>query len=304
MDLQSLDLNLLVVLHDLLETRNLTRTAARLGRTQPAVSHALKRLRVFFDDELLLRAGNAMVPTAAAEALRGPLGDTLARVDALLGARGAFEPARLERRFLVGSTDFADLVVWPDALPRLRAEAPGVEITTRAAAADVDRAVQEGGLDLALGTNFEPLSGLVVSSFFEERFVCVARRGHPRIPAAGLDLETFLQLEHALVTPRGLPGGIVDDRLARAGRRRRVVLRLPSFLAAAHVVARTELAVTLPSRVAGLLARDLPLALHESPVALPSFSFGVLFSEARKADPAHRWLRETLKAAVTAAPQA
>jgi DNA-binding transcriptional LysR family regulator len=297
MNLTSVDLNLLVVLRDLLTTRNLTETARRVGRTQPAVSHALKRLRDLFDDELLVRSGNTMVPTSAAEALIAPLEEALSRVDDVLSARGVFVPERLERRFVIGSTDFADLVVLPELLPRLTRSAPGVEITTLMVGDAVEHEMQEGHLDMAFGTGFRPLSGLMLQPLYEERLVCAIRKGHPAVNKR-LSEKAYLSLDHVLVTPRGLPGGIVDDRLRAVGKERRVVLRLPSFSAAAILVADTELAVTLPERVALRLARHAPLELFTPPLDLPRFTFGILYNERRKNDPAHRWLRQQVADAV------
>ena len=187
MNLSAIDLNLLVILQDLLVTRSLTQTARRVGRTQPAVSHSLKRLRTLFDDELLVRSGKGMVLTSRAEGLVAPLDEALGRLDDVLSARGHFVPERLERRFTLGSTDFADLVVLPELLPRLIDVAPLVEVTTMSSGDAVERRVQEGSLDIALGVGFRALSGLMIQPLYEERLVCVVRRDHrygPHPPAS------------------------------------------------------------------------------------------------------------------------
>jgi DNA-binding transcriptional LysR family regulator len=282
----------LVVLAELLRTRSTTATAKRLGRTQSAVSHALARLRAQFDDELFVRAGAALQPTARAAAMIEPLERVLQGARSLVSQSGvAFDPARLERTFVLGGTDMSDVVILPRLVPMLLREAPGVSIWSRAPGDLVERAIQEREVDLVMGTRFRPLAGLVQQRIGELSMVSVLRAGHPSLRAP-LDLDAFLALDHVLVTPRNLPGSPVDDALEAMGRTRRVVLRLPHFTAAAFVVAQTDLVISLPRPFAEAMARSTPLAIVPLPLDLPPFAFAVAFHEAYSLDPAHRWFRE------------
>ncbi|WXA92733.1 LysR substrate-binding domain-containing protein [Pendulispora brunnea] len=125
---------------------------------------------------------------------------------------------------------------------------------------------------------------------FRERFVCVLRKGHP-CARRRLDLETFVSLPHALVSPHGQAGAVVDIALARLGKRRRIAVEVPHFLAAPHIVRQTDTVLTLTERVARTFAPSLDLVLIKPPLELPSFSMSMLWHERRRADPAHSWLR-------------
>jgi DNA-binding transcriptional LysR family regulator len=298
--ISQVDLNLLVILEDLLRTSSVTQTAKRLGRTQSAVSHALRRLRGVFGDPLFVRVGAVLTPTARARELAEPLHELMHGAQRLLGSRGAFEPARLRRRFTVAASDFAEIVVLPGLLPRLAREAPGVELHVVFVGAQVDRLVQEGEVDLALGAGFQPLSGLLRQSLFEERNVCLVRQGHPRVKGK-LTLEAFVREEHAVIAPRGLASHFVDEALAKQGLERRVVLRVPHFVTAPLLVASSDLLLVAPARVAEALAKLAPLRVLEPPLPLPGFTFIQVYAEANRGDPAHTWLRGLI-AEVCAAP--
>jgi DNA-binding transcriptional LysR family regulator len=294
-NLRDVDLNLLVVLRELLVHGSVTRAAEHLGRSQSALSHALNRLRDLFDDPLLVRVGNDMTPTDLATSLREPLDRLLESAEHLLGQRRSFEPARLEREFRISGADYAHAVVLTRVLARVRAEAPGVSLIMTSVGNEVERALQSGEIDLALGGNFQPVSGLMVQNLFDERFVCVVRHDHPVIHER-LTLDAFLAADHALATPRSLPGSIVDDALARQGLSRRVVLRSPQFLVVALAASTSDLVLTLPAHVAELMAPRLGLRILPPPIELPSFAFGQLFNAARQGDPAHAWLRRAIAA--------
>lgn len=295
-NLRDMDLNLLVVLRALLIHGSATRAAEHLGRSQSAVSHALGRLRALFDDPLFVRVGNDMSPTAFAAALAAPLDQLLREAEQLLARRSAFDPARLEQHFRISGPDYAHAVVFERAMASIRAEAPGVRISTVSTGNEVERSLQAGTIDLALGANYQPYSGLLVQTLFEEHLVCVVRADHPTIGDA-LTRDQYLAADHALATPRGLPGGMADEVLAGTGEARRVVYRSSHFLAAAVVVSATDLVLTLPSRLAARLAPALRLRILAPPIDLPGFAFGQLFLATRRDDPAHAWLRRTITAA-------
>jgi DNA-binding transcriptional LysR family regulator len=285
-----MDLNLLLVLEDLLRTCSVTRTAKRLGRTQSAVSHALRRLRSTFGDPLFVRVGAVLQPTARARELAEPLHEWVYGAHRLMGTRGAFEPARLRRRFTLAASDFAQVVLFPRLLARLAEEAPGVDLRVVFVGDGVDRAVQSGEVDLALGAGFQPLAGLLRQTLFEERNVCLARKDHPRVKGR-LTLEDFVREPHADISPRGRPSTFVDEALAKLGRERRVVLSVPHFVTAPLLVARSDLLLVAPARVAAALAGVADLQVLEPPLPLPGFLFLQVYAEAHRADPAHAWLR-------------
>jgi DNA-binding transcriptional LysR family regulator len=293
-----LDLGLLRALDALLRERHVTRAARRLGLTQSAMSHSLRRLREVFDDPLFLRAPRGVSPTPRAAQLAEPLERVLAELERLTQRPEAFDPARLERRFGLGTTDYLDVVLLPVLLARLQAAAPRVDLDVRAVPVDLDGALEEG-LDLGFGVQPRHGARVMQQRLFEDRLLCLARRGHPAA-ARRLTMARFAALSHVQIAPRGHPGGAVDEALGREGLERRVAVRVGSFLAAPLLVAQSDLVLTAPERLARIWVRMLPLEILEPPMTLPRFAVYQVWHERRHRDPAHAWLR----AAVAAAGQA
>jgi DNA-binding transcriptional LysR family regulator len=292
-DGEGLDLTLLRTFDALLAEHHVTRAAQRLRITQSAASHGLARLRRAFGDPLFVRGPRGVVPTERAVALGPEVRALLARVEALTRSPGPFDPRALERTFTMAGADFMEILVLPPLVRRLAKEAPRVGLASRPIVADPEPGLESGALDAAIGV-FRALSPrLVQRKLFDERFVCMLRRGHPALRKP-LTLERFAALEHVLVSPRGSGGGAVDDALAERGLVRRIAVRTASFLAAPLVVESTDLVVTLPSRVAEVMARGRPLVLVPPPTKLEGFAVSLVFHERSKGDVAHAWLRERI----------
>lgn len=295
-NIDAMDLNLLRVLDGLLAERNLTRAARRLGLSQPATSHALGRLRAHLGDPLFVRVPNGLDPTPRALQLAAPVRSALASLgEALRGAVG-FEPASAQRRFVLGTADYGAFVLVPPLLERVERQAPGIDLWTRVFDDDPHGQLAAGEFDVAIGPlpprRTAPAS-VHARLLFEERFVCVVRKDHPRVKRT-LDLETYASLSHLLIAPRGTPGGIVDDVLARHGKRRRVAIGIPHFLLAPHIIANSDLVVTLGVRVAEVFAKLLPVRILPPPVPIPGFKVHMTWHDRHDHDPAQRWLRDQL----------
>ena len=291
--LARVDLNLLLVLDELFRTRSTTLAAKRLGKTQSAVSHALGRLRRTLRDPLFVRSGARLEPTALAEEMQPQLERALASIDALVSRSTKFEPARLERTFTIGGTDYAEMILMPRLIPALRKEAPGVTVATRFLGDDIDRALVAREIDLAYGTRFKPMAGIVEQRVAHEGMLVLVRRGHAATKKP-FDARAYAELDHVLVTPREQPGGAVDRALEELGLSRRVVLRLPHFAAAAMIVAQTDLVVTLPATFASTMARAAPLETLPFPLKFAGFPVKIAFAATMKDDPAHAWFRKLL----------
>lgn len=307
--LAGLDLNLLLVLDALLTERHVTRAGRRVGLTQPATSRALARLREHFKDPLLIRDGNALLPTTRAEQLADQLALALAGLAEALSDPTPFDPKTARLTLSIAAADYAQFVALPPLIAHLQQVAPGVDLVVKdLGATPVAEALAEGRIDLALAPRpgsarlprrgaevFDEGAHLFRRHLFDERFVCLVRRDHPRVKKR-LTLETFVALPHAFIAPRGTPGGIVDDALAALGRERRVAVMLQSFLVAPWLIAQSDLVITLAERLAKALSTTLPLQVYPPPLPLPPFAIEVIWHERRHRDPAHRWLRGELVA--------
>jgi DNA-binding transcriptional LysR family regulator len=255
------------------------------------VSHALARLRDLFGDDLFLRSGGALRPTARAEALAEPLDAVLGEVTGLLRRSPArFDPSRLSRAFVIGTTDGAEILLMPEIVRVVRAEAPGVDLVTRFLGDDIDRAVSTREVDLAIGTRFRPLAGVLAHPLGHQRMVLVARAGHP-VARAGVTAAAYAAMHHVLVAPRDSHGGVIDVALEKLALHRRVVLRVPHFSTAAFVVSTSDLVVALPESFAWAMAASLPLAVLPLPVEVDGFDFALAWNLAARDDQAHAWLR-------------
>lgn len=291
--LSQVDLNLLVALDALLAESSVTRAAMRTGVTQSAMSYSLSRLRLLFHDDILVRSSRGMLPTPRAASLAAPIRRALDDIARAIADRPTFDPAAARMAFTLVTHDYGEFTILPGLLDRLRRDAPGIDVVVRMIADDVVDVLEQGIADVALAPIRQERSWLCKQDLFEERFVCMLRRGHPATKRK-LTLRRFVALPHALVAPRGHLRGPVDDALARLGHRRRIALGLPHFLVVPHVIARSDLCVTVPERVASALAVGLPVVIVESPLPTAGFTMQLGWHERRMHDPAHRWLRGVL----------
>jgi DNA-binding transcriptional LysR family regulator len=296
--LEALDLNLLVALRALLTERHVTRAAARVGLSQPAMSHALSRLRDLLGDPLLVRTPSGMRPTPRAEAMTAPLERALEDIGRLISSPAPFEPRLSTRTFRIASNDYMELVLFPRLLRRLWTEAPGIDVRIINLGDEANADLAEGRLDLAMGVVGQIASaggprGLRSQDLVSDGFVCVVREEHPVVKKR-LSLDDFVAMPHALVAPRGAQGSVVDSALARIGKKRRVAVEIPHFLVAPHVVRETDLVLTLAARVALSLAPLLGLRQLAPPLELPGFTMTMVWHERQHVDPTHVWLRELI----------
>lgn len=299
--LRQLDLNLLVTLDALLAEHNVTRAAERLHLAQPTVSVQLARLREAFGDPLLLPGPRGMRPTARADALREPLREALQALQSAVAPTPAFDPAHATHTWRVMASDYGESTILLPGLPGLRAAAPATRLAIlELTPPTLARRAELGELDLAFHITTEAPPQLHRRSMFHERYVLVARAGHPRLQRKPT-LAQYCKLDHVIVSPNG--GGFhgpADTALAEAGLARHVALSVPHFLFLAKVLTETDLVAMAPER----LVRGNPaLRTVEPPVSVPGFEMVMLWHERVHRDPAHRWLREQMLAAVASAPQ-
>jgi DNA-binding transcriptional LysR family regulator len=296
----SFDLNLLRILDALLAEQSVTRAAERLNLTQPAVSHALARLRSILQDPLFIRTPRGMQPTPRAATLREPLRLALANLTEALAPAAPFIPATARRSFRIATDDYLEFILVPRLLARLGEIAPRVDIRFAMFGSATASDLADGKVDLAL-TVPDALAGspaLFTQKLFDERFVCLLRQGHPALRKR-LTPERFAALSHVLVAPGGRTGSIVDTELKTLGLTRRVAVAVPHFLVAPEIVRRTDLVLTLGARLARALAGGLRVVPH--PLKLSGFSVSLFWHGRDHADAAHAWFRGLLAEVARAA---
>lgn len=296
MQLSGIDANLFVALNALLEEQNVARAARRLGLSPSATSHCLARLRELVGDPLLVRVGRALVITPRGRALREPAAEVVAAMQKALAPIDDFAPARLDRAFRVETTDHVQLVLLRALDPRVRSEAPRVNVYFQPLQPETFARLRRGEIDLAAGVYSEIDDDIERQRLFDDRLVAVVRRGHPALRTK-MTLKRFAALEHLLVAPNGTPVGLVDRLLSEHGLKRRVARTSSSFLDMAFLVAESDYVVSLPERLVTPLLGRLRLAVLEAPLRLPSFTLSAVWHRRQTADPAHAWFRGMVTAA-------
>ena len=298
MNLASIDLNLLVALDAVLSERNVTRAAARIGRSQPATSHALNRARAIFGDPLLVRVRGALELTARARHLAPRLHRIMGELAAALDTHPVFDPAGVES-VTIAATDYVGFVLLPHLFALLRQVAPHLAVHVRTAEGpDALDPVRDGVVELALGTFPRIPAGLRTVALFDDQFVCVRRGGRARTVRrrpARLSVAEFAAAGHVLVVSPSSGQGPVDHALARVGRSRRVVAQVPQFLVAPAIVATTDLVLTTGSRIAEPFAAALGLEVFAPPVPLEPFTVAMVWHPRTEGDSVARWLRAVVR---------
>jgi len=301
MNLQTVDLNLLLVFEALMAERNVTRAARRLGLSQPAMSNALTRLRRTFDDPLFLRTATGMTPTPTAQSLGGPIGAALAQLRAALEEKREFNPAASDQVFHLLTNDYAETLLLPRLLQalnahssriRLRLHRPPTLFEPPSAPALTD------SFDLAIGFYADTLtldSNIRAEKLWEEKNVCIASRHHPTIRGK-VSLRQYAEAARIAVSYKDQGQGVIDTLLSQKGYTRQAAVQFPHFASIPFAVAGTELIAAVPERLANLFRDQLELQVLPLPFKLPSFRMALLWHERYKNDPAHNWLRSLILA--------
>jgi DNA-binding transcriptional LysR family regulator len=309
---RTLDLNLLRVFDELMAERNLTRAAANLAMTQPAASNALRRLRDFFGDALVVRAGYGVQPTPFAAALWPKVRQTLGQLREAI-APSQFDPATAQTSFLLAMADSTATQLIPHLLAIIERSAPGINLrvmplTTRdprpmLAKDDIHAAIgffPAVVAAIALQNHEESTDVYDHVSLYGGEYVCVMRRDHP-LARRALTLDRYCEARHLLVSFSGRPHGFVDEALARQQRSRRIVLTVNQFFTAGQVVAQSDLLTVLPRHFLAATGVRTELAVRTLPFAMPPVDVDILWHRRLGARPGQAWLREQIQQAARSA---
>ena len=293
MNIQGLDLNLLRVFDAVLRDHSVTAAARHLGLTQPAVSNALARLRAQLEDALFVRTSSGMDATPFARELAQPVRQALALLESALAHGPGFDPATSTRAFRFYMSDLGQVEFLPPLVERARRVAPGVRLEAVALEVeDISDALAAGAIDLAVG--FLPGLGPPVrrQPLFRDRYVCLMRADHPAA-GARLTRKAFLEASHALVSYKG-GHRVIEEALERTGLARKIALRVPHFTVVPMVLERSDLILTLPSRVARVYQQRGNFKSLPPPVPIAPADVAVHWHGRFERDPGNRWLREII----------
>jgi DNA-binding transcriptional LysR family regulator len=286
-----IDLNLLVVFDAVMQERNVTRAGERLGLSQPAMSHALTRLRHMLKDDLFVRSPKGMLPTPRAEQLALPVRSALDGLQHSLEPT-QFVPSKATRSFRVAVDNYSAVVLVGPLVGRITKIAPGVALEFRPSGTlDILDLLDRGELDLAIGAFPEPGERFSRQSLLQDDFVVVLRKDHPAASARKLSMEKFAALSHLEISSVPYATDFVDQALARRRLTRRIQLRAP-FLSAVRILVASDMVSVLERRVAEELVRYRPLLVRPLPHSSPTMGTAMIWPRWLDNQPAHRWLRE------------
>jgi DNA-binding transcriptional LysR family regulator len=293
---RQVDLNLLDLFDAVFRIRHLTEAGQALGLSQPAMSHALARLREMYGDPLFVRSREGLQPTPFAEQLAGPVATALQIVRGTL-AKTIFDPLTSHRTFRIGMSDVGEQFLLPRLVKVLEVSAPNVKIETKdKIQIPLADCLATGELDLAIGFFSGTGTGIYQKVLFSDDYVCVVRKAHPVVTSSSISLATFARLGHILAD---LPGaahtGSIVKVLKSAEVNANIVLTVNHFLSVAPLISNTDLVATIPRNLANTFVRSWNVRIVELPVNLPSFDVTQYWHERYALEPGNAWLREVFE---------
>lgn len=307
MNFRTLDLNLLRVFAAVMLERNVTRAAAQLAMTQPAVSNALRRLRDATGDELFSTIPTGVLPTSHAVEIWPHVETALKHLSQALDPQD-FEPTQHSRTFTMAMADATATVLMPSFVNVLLREGALADVRILPLSSrDPRPQLDQGSADVAVGFFPDvavalaaegPRSSIVLEPLYTCEYVCVMRRGHALAAQPEISLDEYCAARHVRVSFAGRPRGFVDEALARMGRERRVLLTVNQFATAARVVHDSDLVTVLPRSFIPASGFDGGLSVRRFPGKLPAIDVSLLWHRRHERDLAQRWLRRTFAAAV------
>jgi DNA-binding transcriptional LysR family regulator len=293
-NIDQLDGYLLRALCALMEARSVSQTARQMHQTQPAISAALKRLRLLLADPLLVRNKLEMVPTERGLQLAVQARRVLEAMGELMASPKSFVAALASSVFRIASPDYMAPSFMAEVARRIGSEAPQCSLELHPLGPDFDgeRALADNRLDIIIGNWPDPPERLHRLLLLEDQLVCLVRKGHPLANDVVLTEALYLSASHVAPMPySSVQRGVVETHLARLHRERDVRVRVPYFALAPHVVAQTDLMFTTARHFAQAFMDALPLVMLEAPPGFPMMNFYQLWHQRAHHAPAHRWLR-------------
>jgi DNA-binding transcriptional LysR family regulator len=304
MNIERVDLNLLVYLDVLLREKNVTRAAEHLGITQPAMSNILKRLRLTFEDPLLIRSSEGMTPTERARDLQPQVREALGNLNQIFESPEDFRPRSSARVFRIMAADYAEATLIPALAKAMRTESPNVVLDFLTPSDVSYRDMEQGKVDMAINRFTEIPQSFHQVTVWKDTFSCLVHRDSPM--ADNFNLKTYLEAQHIWVSKTGMgvgfgmnpdqSGGLgwIDQALGRLGKKRKIAIFTRHYQMPALLAENADLVATLPTRVARLQADNAKLVIRDTPFHIPEFELKMAWSPLLHHNAAHRWMRQLI----------
>ena len=293
-NISRIDLNLFVVFDAIYTEGGITRASDMLKLSQPATSHALRRLRELIGDPLFIRQGNAITPTPLAHELIGPVRRALGEIEGSLNQLSTFDPATSEREFKIGMRQVVESAAIPELINEINDTAPHVKISSvYHNRASFQTELSTGTLAAAIDVLQPRDHGIRHKQLAGGKMVVVARKGHPVVQGR-ISMASYLEQDHILASSRRLGPGIEDYELSRLGFQRRIKLRCQHYWTACKVANQSDMLVTMPERYARATNDPLENQIVPFPIDIPAHDIFLYWHSSADNDHANRWLREQI----------
>jgi len=294
-NLRSFDLNLLIAFDAMMTDGSVTRAAHRLKIGQPAMSHALSTLRMLMQDELFIRVGQTMQPTARARSLAVPVRQALRQAQLALHGSPEFDPATEDRVFRIAMSPEVETLLLPDLIARLRIVAPGVRVLARVFAYDAaEPSLEDGSIDLAVGCTYSRTGRRLSETLYESEVTCCFNAALLSLPLP-VERKAYLAAHHAVISQNENLQGCINEALEVAGVRLDVVMAAPGYLAVLAAAVSSPLVATVPRRIAERYGPTFGLTLSLLPIPLPLPPVAMVWAAHADADPANVWMRQMIR---------
>jgi DNA-binding transcriptional LysR family regulator len=291
---KDIDLNLLVVFHELFHEQHVSKVAHKLHLSQSAVSNALARLRKTFDDELFVRTAKGMQATPLALQLAEPIANALLQVSQALNQQTYFDASTSTRHFKIAMTDVGEMYFLPRLIQTLQHSAPHVRLSTlRISSTDIKQAMESGGIDLAIAAFDEISESLYQKRLFKQDYVTLYRQGHP-FAGPNMSKDAYLNAQHLIVDSRESPYDKINACLSEAGISTHAHYSVPHFSAVPTILSQTDLLVTVPEKLAQSAAQIFALASMKPKIKMPQLQTNIFWHKRFHQDPGNTWLRGLL----------
>ena len=293
MNLSTFDLNLLVTFDALMTERNVTRAGERLGRSQPAMSAALNRLRYLLKDDLFVRCGNMMRPTPRALEIADSVSGILNQIYTTLTPQ-TFDPTMSRRKFKIAMNDMGAALFLPPLIRHLGESASNIEFEAiHAYEEEAVRLLEEGLVDAATVIYGNQSRHLQSMTLYEAPFVCALRRDHP-MAGRYLSLEEFASIPRVAIAQRNDPGQRVQQLLESQGLRQQISVTVPHYLAAPYIVAQTDYVGIIPLKMVERLKASENICTAKVAFGDLSTHIRLVWNTSMTSDSANKWLRSVI----------
>lgn len=295
LNLRSIDLNLLPVFEAIMVCGQLTRAAQQLGMSQPALSAALQRLRITFNDQLFVRTRLGVQPTPRAKEIHSQLQPLLEQMRASLSPANAFEPASSSQCFHVVSGDYFELVVLPNFIKRVQQKAPLANIKVSTLNDDSEKLLVTGEADVILDAFPIDDNRLICEEIHGEQLVVIARKDHPSLSSKTITPQQYFDAFHAVLPERSrrLPlSQLVGEELST---QRKVALQVSHYSSVLVAVSNSDLIATFPGALAKSYCEQFNLKVFKWPFPHSPINIHLMRPKALMQDAAHLWFLDELK---------